>query len=36
MKLGWQTKTLGKVCVIEKSQGLYKILPYVQASPKVR
>jgi restriction endonuclease S subunit len=29
MKNGWQTKTLGEVCVIDKCQGNYKHLPYV-------
>lgn len=26
---GWQTKALGEVCIVEKSQGIYKNLPYV-------
>ncbi|MDP4029831.1 MAG: restriction endonuclease subunit S, partial [Gallionella sp.] len=29
MKTGWQTKTLGEVCVVDKSQGIYRNLPYV-------
>lgn len=29
MKNGWQTKTLGEVCVVDKSQGIYSNLPYV-------
>ena len=29
MKAGWQTKTLGEVCVVDKIQGLNKNLPYV-------
>jgi type I restriction enzyme S subunit len=26
---GWETKTLGEVCVVDKHQGIYKGLPYV-------
>jgi type I restriction enzyme S subunit len=29
MKKGWEIKTLGEVCIIDKSQGVYKNLPYV-------
>jgi type I restriction enzyme, S subunit len=29
MKNGWQTKKLGEVCDVDKSQGIYKNLPYV-------
>ena len=29
MKHGWQTKTLGTVCVVDKCQGVHKSLPYV-------
>jgi len=29
MKAGWKIKTLGEVCVFDKSQGLHKNLPYV-------
>lgn len=29
VKKGWQTKTLGEVCVVDKSQGIHKSLPYV-------
>ncbi len=29
MKKGWQTKTLGEVCVVDKCQGSHKNLPYV-------
>ena len=29
MKAGWQRKTLGEVCVVDKCQGVYKHLPYV-------
>ena len=29
MKVGWQTKTLGEVCIVDKRQGVYKNLPYI-------
>ena len=29
MKKGWKTKTLGEVCVFDKSQGIHRGLPYV-------
>jgi type I restriction enzyme S subunit len=29
MKKGWQNKTLAEVCIVEKSQGIHKGLPYV-------
>ena len=29
MKEGWQEKSLGDVCVVDKRQGLYRHLPYV-------
>jgi type I restriction enzyme S subunit len=29
MKAGWEIKTLGEVCVIDKKQGIHKNLPYV-------
>jgi hypothetical protein len=29
MKAGWQTKTLGEVCFMDKSQDIHKNLPYV-------
>src|ERR1700719_590934 len=29
MKDGWQTKTLGEVCDLDKCQGIHKNLPYV-------
>ena len=29
MKKGWQTKTLGDVCVFDKAQGIHRGLPYV-------
>jgi type I restriction enzyme, S subunit len=29
MKKGWQTKTLGDVCVFDKAQGVHKNIPYV-------
>lgn len=29
MKSGWQTKKLGKVCDVDKCQGIHKSLPYV-------
>lgn len=29
MKKGWQRKTLGDVCTVDKNQGIYKNLPYV-------
>ncbi len=29
MKPGWQSKTLGEVCVFDKCQGIHKHLPYV-------
>jgi type I restriction enzyme S subunit len=29
MKKGWQTKTLGEVCIVDKCQGVHKNLPYV-------
>ena len=29
MKPGWQSKTLGAVCVFDKCQGIHKHLPYV-------
>ncbi len=29
MRRGWQTKTLGEVCVVDKWQGIHNNLPYV-------
>ncbi|MDZ4698182.1 MAG: restriction endonuclease subunit S [Rhodothermales bacterium] len=29
MKEGWQTKTLGDVCIFDKAQGIHRGLPYV-------
>ncbi len=29
MKKGWQMKTLGEVCIVDKCQGIHKNLPYV-------
>jgi len=29
MKAGWQIKTLGDVCIVEKRQGIHKHLPYI-------
>jgi type I restriction enzyme, S subunit len=29
MKKGWQKKTLGEVCIVDKHQGVHKQLPYV-------
>ncbi len=29
MKAGWQRKTLGEVCIVDKRQGIYKGLPYI-------